>query len=73
MRDEPVRCVCRRKAMARVAVDGNRIRWAVMCNRIGCWQGPMRRSRTEAVRAWNRLMKRKGGGRDEVRDNRMRK
>ena len=57
MRDELARCVCGRKTMFwRVAVSSNRMGWAVMCNRAGCWRGPMRRSRTEAVRAWNRLM-----------------
>jgi len=75
MRDEPVRCVCGRRAGVVEAPEWPKCPlFYVDCSRVpSCWSGPLCRSEAEAVRAWNRLMKRKGGGRDEVRDNRMRK
>ena len=52
----PLNCHCGRKASVLswpMICRKGRPRSRVICDRGGCWRGPVRRSRLDAIRAWN--------------------
>ena len=60
---EPCKCACGCNARVKRLTDSPRL-YFVRCNRIDrlpCWKGPYRKTRTGAVNVWTRMMKKARG------------
>ncbi len=47
-------CSCGRKAVSYTIIVTGRI--FMQCSRLNCWEGPVRKTEKEAVKAWNKVM-----------------
>ena len=46
-------CRCGRKAEV---TETYTAKFYILCKRNGCWRGPVRKTKREAIKAWNRVM-----------------